>query len=486
MNGSIATFATIDPQTPEHHSRPAPAPAVADIPKVAGVAAREAFHVSLLGTPAIWLNGEPMHIRGDATRRVLVHLVLTSPHVIPNHRLIESTWGGSEPDSAIDQIRKIISKLRQSLPGGKDLIRTEPGGYRITLNARQSDVVLWRDAIRQARALLHDGDDHAAMEQLSDALDLWRGPALDGLEGHPFATESVSLHEERDAALEAWCRLAVKDLGAPAVITRLRREVAQRPLQERLWEILMTTLAGSGRVLEAMDEFNNLRKILSNSLGVRPSPQLEALYRTLQATANTLAPAPAAQPPAPPAARFPVPAQRRPAERLQPAERLRPRPPGWIKDLLRGQEPNPGFVMDSRWNVLHRNHAMARWFPSLAEERANIVSWALTDPSARATLHGWDVHARRYVGMLKLALSHRPDDPFLRAVLNGFKEQHGRDSALLAEAVEAETWENHRFTLNLGHISPAPVQVVSHLLTADGNPDLRVILLVPSRGHVVF
>ncbi|MFI5646039.1 BTAD domain-containing putative transcriptional regulator [Kitasatospora sp. NPDC051705] len=436
---------------------------------VGKLAPREAFHVSLLGAPAIRINGEPVNIRGDATRRVLVHLVLSSPHVIPNHRLIESTWGGNEPDSAIDQIRKIISKLRHGLPDGKDLIRTEPGGYRILLNAQQSDVVLWRDAVRRARVLLQNGEERVGLEQFTDALDLWRGPALDGLEGHPFANEAVSLHEERNAVLETWCQLAVKQLGAPAVVARLRREVTQRPLQERLWELLMTTLATSGRVLEALDEYNNLRKILSNLLGVLPSPHLQALYRSLGTSAHGLAAAPAAPT---------VPKPRT-------ADRTRPQVPDWIKELLRGQEPNPGYVMDSRWNILHGNHAMKRWFPSLAGDDANLLRWALADPMARVTLHDWDSHVLVYLGMLKLALSKHPGDPVLTGILNAFKARGERASTLMRDAIEVETRENHQYTVSVPQITPAPVQVVSHLLTPIGNPDLRIVMLTPPQGRPV-
>ncbi|MFJ8436021.1 BTAD domain-containing putative transcriptional regulator [Kitasatospora sp. NPDC094019] len=469
MNGSTAALAAAG-SPPPVHAGPAPALVAVGAAGAAETPARETFYVSLLGAPAIWINGEPVQIRGEATRRVLVHLVLSSPHVIPNHRLIESTWGGSEPESAIEQIRKIISKLRQGLPGGKDLIRTEPGGYRIMLNAQQSDVVLWRDAIRRAHILLQSDGEEAVLEQFRDALDLWRGPALDGLEGHPFANESVSLHEERNAALEAWCQLAVKRLGAPSVIARLRREVTQRPLEERLWDLLMTTLANSGRVLEALDEYNNLCKILSRSLGVRPSPRLQARYRTLGATANNLAPD-----------LFPLlPRVRRPADRTT------PQVPDWIKDLLRGQEPNPGYVMDSRWNVLHCNHAMERWFPCMAAENANIMRWALTDPLAPVTLHDWDSHVLVCLGMLKLALAKYPGDPTLSSILRTFKDTHGTSAALIRDAIEVETRENHKYTVNVPHITPAPVQVVSHLLMPAGNPNLRVVMLTPPQGRVIL
>ncbi|MFI6444167.1 BTAD domain-containing putative transcriptional regulator [Kitasatospora sp. NPDC050543] len=419
--------------------------------------------------PSIWVNGKPVHVRGEATRRVLVHLVLASPHVIPNHRLIESTWGGSEPESAIDQIRKIISKLRQGLPGGKDLIRTEPGGYRIILGSQQTDLGAWRSAIGKSRTLLQNGDEHAALETLSAALDLWQGPALDGLEGHPFTNESVSLREERGTALEAWCRLAVKELGTPSVIVRLRRELSQNPLQERLWEILMTTLASSGRILEALDEYNNLRKILSDLLGVRPSEHLQALYRRLETRATSTTASPALP--------------RGSAATPRPPDRARPAVPAWIRELLRGHEPNPAYVTDSRWNILSRNHAMERWFPDLLGEDANLLRWALTDTSARVVLHDWESHALVYLGMLKMALSKNPGDSVLNPILASFNESSAASSILLEDAIEVESRESHHYILNLPHITPAPVQVVSHILTPNGNRDLRVVILTPPQGE---
>ncbi|AYG79796.1 Regulatory protein AfsR [Streptomyces hundungensis] len=417
--------------------------------------------VKLLGVPEILVDDQPVPLRGETARRVLCHLLLASPRAIPNQRLIESVWGGEEPDSAMEQIRKIVSKLRRDLPGGRDLITTELGGYRITLAPEQLDLTVWTNAIQDVHQLIEAGDHHAAFEKLSLALDLWRGPALDGLDGQPFANEAVALHEERLNALETWCRLAMNELPISTVIAKIRREISQHPLQERLWDTLMRLLADNGRPLEALNEYSNLRKVLAQSLGVSPSPRLQDTYRRLELMAN---------------GETARPNLRQTTERTA-APPHTPKIPVWIKELLRGQEPNPAYVSDKYWNIVHRNQAMARWFPWLQGPDANLMTWALTNPSARRVLGDWEDHAAVYLGMIDRALRQNPDDAALRSLSATLSEADSLPTTVRDQPVDVATREGHHYTLNLPHITPEPVNVVSHILTPHGHGELRVVLL---------
>lgn len=426
----------------------------------ARAAALPGLTVKLLGTPEVCdAHGEPVPIRGDVARRVFVYLLLAAPHVIPNHRLIEAVWEGEAPESAIDQIRKTISRLRRELPSGTSLIRTEPGGYRIVVDPRHIDLTRWREAIQHTALLEQNGDCRGALETLSAGLELWRGRALDGLDGQSFVGESVALQEERNAALETWCRLALEELGSSTVIARLRREITQDPLQERMWDTLIRVLASSGRPLEAMEEYNRMRKILAESLRVRPSASLQGIYRRLEAEVGGR-----------PAVRVPLAGPARPASRRK--------VPLWIMELLRGQEPVPAYVLDKHWNVLHRNQAMSRWFPWLRGESANLLRWALLDPSARTVLHNWDEHAMVYLGVVHSALRKNPDDAFFTS-LEMEAENDPKVSALLIEGhvVEVASRSGHRFTLGLPHITPEPLEVVAHVLCPEGKEGLRVVVL---------
>lgn len=431
------------------------------------------FHVKLLGIPEIHINHEPARVRGEAARRVLAYLLLASPHVVPNHRLIEAAWEDDEPESATEQIRKIISRLRRDLPNGRNLISTEAGGYRIPSGAVHIDLKTWRDSNERARILMRGGHRHAAMETLSDGLALWRGPALEGLNGHPFAAETVALHEERHAALEAWCGLASKELGASEVIARLRREITRYPLQERLWEMLIRELSSSGRSLEALEECVRLGKALADSLGVSPSPRIRSLQLGLERSVRG----------APPMSQ-PGPHRAVPKESHVP--RTKRKAPGavppWIVDLLRGQEPNPAYVSDRSWNILHGNQALFRWFPWLAKENANLMRWVLTDPAARSCLHDWEDHAAVFLGMLERALRAMPEDASLRSLKAELTSHPQRPRIGKGEIVEVDSREGHHFTFALPHVTPEPVNVVSHVLRSHGNDGLDVVILTPPRS----
>ncbi|MCT9090715.1 winged helix-turn-helix domain-containing protein [Streptomyces sp. ASQP_92] len=409
-------------------------------------------------------RGKLVDIRGDVARRVLAHLLLAAPHVTPNHRLIEAVWEGDEPESAIDQIRKTVSRLRRELPGGSDLIRTEPGGYRIFLPSEQIDLGLWREAIQRSSLLIQEGKRREALETLTQGLDLWRGRALAGMAGRPFTGEAVALHEERSSALETWCRLGLEHLDTRAVVARLRREIRLDPVQEKVWGILIRTLAASGRRLEAIEEYNRLRKVLAGTPQPTPSKALRDFYRDLKETVSGRpgTPSPESDP-------------GRPAPSRGSVHR---RVPPWIQELLRGHEPLPAYVLDAHWNVLHRNQAMERWFPWLRAEGSNLLSWALFAPSARTVLHAWDEHAMVYLGIVRNALRERPEDPFFRAINAAtHKDPTLREMLARDDVIDVSSRSGHHFTLNLPQITPEPINVISHALRPEGNRGVRVVVL---------
>lgn len=246
----------------------------------------------ILGPVEVIDNGRRVELGGPLERALLARLLLAAGRVLSVERLIEDLWPGEPPGSALNSVRVRISRLRKTLATGKDEapIRTQQPGYVLALGPEDtSDVVRFEELTDAGRAALHSGDPEKAGRVLREALALWRGPALADIGDAPFAqSEGARLEEGALGALEDRIDADLA-LGRHAgLVGELEVLCAQHPLRERLWAQRMIALYRSGRQADALAVFQDLRRTLSEELGLDPSPQLSALESQILAQAPDL------------------------------------------------------------------------------------------------------------------------------------------------------------------------------------------------------
>ena len=117
-----------------------------------------------------------------------------------------------------------------------------------------------------------------AARTLVEALGLWRGTPL-GDVAAPFASvEAARLEELRLAALES--RIDA-DLASDATTSSSHHElealIAEHPYRERLRGQLMLALYMSGRQADALEAYQDARRVLVEELGIDPGPELQQL-----------------------------------------------------------------------------------------------------------------------------------------------------------------------------------------------------------------
>src|SRR6185503_2295991 len=124
----------------------------------------------------------------------------------------------------------------------------------------------------------------AAADDVAAALDLWRGPALQGLTGTAwFTAEARRLEALRVDALEEQFDVALA-LGEHRELTpALRAALADNPFRERLWGQLMLALYRSGRQADALEAFQDARRVLGDELGLEPGLELRRLQEAILA-----------------------------------------------------------------------------------------------------------------------------------------------------------------------------------------------------------
>jgi predicted ATPase/DNA-binding SARP family transcriptional activator len=231
---------------------------------------------AILGPLVVTGDAGDVRIAGGRRRALLVRLLIASGRPVAAARLAEDLWDNEPPPGAASTLQSHVSLLRQSL--GAERIKSRDGGYVLELAEGELDTQMFEREARQGRQALESADPASAAELLARALARWRGPALADVAGAGWAAaETARLEELHAAALEVWleARLALGEHQEVAALAEAA--VAEHPLQERLWRLLMLALYRSGRQADALRAFQRLRAHLGEELGIDPSTDLVEL-----------------------------------------------------------------------------------------------------------------------------------------------------------------------------------------------------------------
>src|SRR4249920_1548695 len=190
----------------------------------------------ILGPLEVLEDGRPLALGRLKERIVLAVLLLHANEFVSRERLIDELWGVAPPATARKAVNVYISKLRGTLTRyGHDPIATADGGYRLVVDSDLLDTERMHRIVAKARARMAEGESDAASRLLEEALALWRGPTLAGLQLESFGRDEVAqLDELRLAALmdRIDCELA---LGRHEhALGELNLVVREHPLRERL------------------------------------------------------------------------------------------------------------------------------------------------------------------------------------------------------------------------------------------------------------
>ncbi len=202
--------------------------------------------------------------------------------------LIEELWGQDAPRSALTTIQTYVYHVRKMLErdlgveNSGDVLITESSGYSIIVGAGALDADVFASMVAEGRAHLAAEDAEAASACLSAALDLWRGPVFTGvpvgaiLNGHAMYLNELRLSA---IALRVEARQALGRHGE--LIPELRMLVSENPLNEKFHAYLIGSLSQCGRRAEALGAYQDLRRILDEELGLRPTAELSRMHQMI-------------------------------------------------------------------------------------------------------------------------------------------------------------------------------------------------------------
>jgi DNA-binding SARP family transcriptional activator len=237
--------------------------------------------------PAYTLLG-PVGVVGDEgrvgpsaakPRALLALLLLHANRSVPLDRIVDELWPDDPPETAAKAVQTYVSQLRKL--AGDDRLEHAGHGYRLAVEVDEVDAHRFEALLARGRSELEESAPEAARATLAEALDLWRGRALEDVEA-PFAQPAAArLEGLRLDALEGRFDAELRLSRHRAAAAELERLAEREPSRERLVELAMLALYRSGRQADALALFRRVRTRLVDELGLEPGRRLLDLERAI-------------------------------------------------------------------------------------------------------------------------------------------------------------------------------------------------------------
>ncbi|WP_433497182.1 BTAD domain-containing putative transcriptional regulator [Sphaerimonospora sp. CA-214678] len=225
---------------------------------------------------------------GPPLQRATLCILAARPgRLVTQETLIRGLWGDTPPKTARQSIYTYVAGLRRELEpdlgprGPFTLLVNRSGGYALAQGRVRVDAEEFEHRIAGVRRLPAKDACQDSLNELDAALRLWTGRALSGIPG-PFAeTERARLEELRLTTVEERARVLLGSRRDHEALAALHDLVREHPLRQRARELLMLALHRRGRQTDALDTYLDIRRLLSERLGVGPGESLQRCYQAI-------------------------------------------------------------------------------------------------------------------------------------------------------------------------------------------------------------
>ena len=209
--------------------------------------------------------------------------LLARGEIVPAERLAESVWRDRPRPTPPGALQAYVSHLRRRLQPGSAartrsaVIVSEGRGYAVRLPRGRRRRLAVRAAAPAGRPPRPTPARIAGAPRARRSA-LWRGPALAEYADEPWAEAEIArLTELRTVARERLLAARLELGEAALLVPDLEAMVAEEPLREERWRLLVLALYRAHRQADALSALRRARTTLADELGVDPGPALREL-----------------------------------------------------------------------------------------------------------------------------------------------------------------------------------------------------------------
>lgn len=260
----------------------------AGVPRQPGSAAARMVRFAVLGPLGVQRGGVDHAPTSPKLLQLLALLAVRPGRIVTSDTIVQELWAGVPPRSVRTTLHTYIYHLRRCIdadgPAGnaETMLATKAPGYVLRVDAEQVDLFRFGRLRQEGLELQRRGRHAEAAHRYRAALRLWSGPPFSNVHCGPvLSAYAVELDEQRRGTQHLRIEAEIAGGHHRELIGELCSLSAANPLDEALHVQLMRVLGRSGRRSDAVSVYRDLRRRLTDELGVEPCDELQLLHRDL-------------------------------------------------------------------------------------------------------------------------------------------------------------------------------------------------------------
>jgi len=228
--------------------------------------------IRVLGSLGAYADGNDLALTSPSQRTVLAVLAAHADEYVRADTLIDALWGHGPPPSAERTLRSYVSRLRSVLG---HCIGAGRGGFCLCTKEIRLDSADFERSVASAKMLAYP----AAADVLRSAMELWHGPAFGELADlDAVRPRARALEQLRIGAREQLANALLRTGQFSAAIAEAEALLAEIPLDECAWEVMIRALSAAGRSADALQAYRRAYDELA-AVGLEPSERLRQAQR---------------------------------------------------------------------------------------------------------------------------------------------------------------------------------------------------------------
>lgn len=240
----------------------------------------------VLGAPEVWVGRRRECPPAGRCVWLLGGLAIAPGHVVSERRLAEFIWGVR--GTSTSSLRSAVSRLRawlREVSGDALAVEYLNHGYRLrAAEGVRVDTAEFRSLLAAAERQ----QDAQRLETLAAALDLWRGPVLDGApDALGQCAEAKFLRRDRFLAANALVEAATSAGRMTAAVEPLWRLAADEPFDVATQALLMRTLGLAGLSSQIAQAFAVAERRFREEVRIAVPVKLVEAYRSAIVVASS-------------------------------------------------------------------------------------------------------------------------------------------------------------------------------------------------------
>lgn len=224
------------------------------------------------------------NIRSEMLTRLLTYMVYYRDKSLTVQELIEMLWSEDESDNPAGALKNLMYRLRNLLKktwGDYDFIVTGRGTYQWN-----PQVILKVDAEefeQYYKEMTGESDVEKQIKKGKEAVELYQGMLLPELSGEYWVISTATYHNSLYLTIvKKLAELLEQENRYPELEQVCRKALRFETLDEEIHCYLMKALIADNKQSIAAEHYTKTVKYLYDTLGVRPSEEMQEIYEEMQ------------------------------------------------------------------------------------------------------------------------------------------------------------------------------------------------------------